>query len=77
MEKDNRMTLKQAAELLQAKGYSYSLSTLKNAARDKKLKAEKIKFPLPFYLVEESDLISWANDPEAHRMGRPAKIKTE
>ena len=71
--KNKRMTLKEAAKLLEEKGYTYSLSTLKIAARDGKLKAEKIDSPLPFYLVSEADLLSWADDPVAHRMGRPKK----
>ena len=77
MAKDGRMVLKDAHKLLQEKGYTYSLSALKNAARDGRLKAEKMEDPLAFYLVSETDLILWADDPEKHRIGRPKTKATK
>jgi hypothetical protein len=75
MAKAKGMTLKEAAEYLSETEYAFTVHALKRAAAKGALKAKLTDGPLPYYLVNQDDLIAWASDPNQHKAGRPIKAK--
>lgn len=65
-----QMTIKQAAEFLKDVGKPFSPVTLRKAITDGKLKATMHSVPTEYYVIEESDLMAWVNNPKFHYRGR-------
>ena len=65
-----KMTLKEAMDFLkQQTEHPYSLAALKAAAKNGRLKAQKVDGPLAYYLVSKDDLLAWIADPVLHKTG--------
>lgn len=65
------MTLKQAEAYLKANtAHTFSVITIRRAVMDGKLKAVMNNAPVPYYTVDENDLLTWASDDKAHKRGR-------
>ncbi|MBA3870629.1 MAG: hypothetical protein H0X30_15925 [Anaerolineae bacterium] len=65
-----KMTLKEAKAYLAQTQYMYSVSALRAAAQDGRLKAKMVDGPLPYYVVSEADLLAWCADPVQHKTGK-------
>lgn len=65
-------TLKQAVERLAETPNNYKRPYIRKAIYDKRLKATlKEDVPSPYYVVEESDLLAWAETQGTSKAGNP------
>ena len=65
-----------AYKLLQQTEYKFSLITLRKAAKEGRLPAKLIDSPVPYWVVSEEALMSWAANANIHKPGKPGR-KTE
>lgn len=69
--KGKEMTIKQASEYLKTTENYFAPVTIRKAITDKKLPAVKHEnAPIPYYTVNEADLVAWASSASAHKPGR-------
>ena len=65
-----QMTIKQASKFLKEVGKPFSHVTIRKAVTEGRLKATRHSVPTDYYLIEESDLLTWASDDSKHKPGR-------